>query len=453
MFDTHFFLKPRSFQIFFLAALLFFPRNAWAGPDFYGVKMKSEDFARNVMLQENYVTPDFSNERPGTDKRVYALGYTSSFLGRGRGLSITVFNHSDKPIGTERLFRECVVLTNEGKRYDRSHPEMEWHRDALAPGQEATFNISFPGVNLRSQDIRMITLSFGLGETKIFLFPMAPPAPPQAAPVKKIEKPKAEKPKAKPKLRKKETPKLAPSVKEVEKETSKETAPASKLSAHCVAPIKVMQSLLRRVTEKVGDIAAHRRSPAPPEAEETDLSGTETQTGGIPAPETMPAKEEPGVVEVLPQHPDKDVPVNYPYQKTSQVIEGVTYNFRPDFQRAVQEAEKQTVETVTKDRPWSLGNPDTALVRKEPYEMNTGVLPRDTAQVVIVNPNNIFIVFNAGLEDGVAPNSIVSVLRGGRRVGKAMASKVRDRITAAVVLPEWRTKDKIQVGDVVSLTE
>ena len=81
------------------------------------------------------------------------------------------------------------------------------------------------------------------------------------------------------------------------------------------------------------------------------------------------------------------------------------------------------------------------------------MVPRATAQVVVVNPNNIFIVFDAGLEDGVVPNSIVSILRDGRRVGKAMASKVRDRVSAAVILPEWRTQDTIQVGDVVSLAE
>ena len=65
--------------------------------------MKSEDFARNVMLQENYLSPDFTNDRPGTDKRVYAFGYTSTFLGRGRGLSITVYNHSDASIATVGL--------------------------------------------------------------------------------------------------------------------------------------------------------------------------------------------------------------------------------------------------------------------------------------------------------------------------------------------------------------
>jgi hypothetical protein len=93
------------------------------------------------------------------------------------------------------------------------------------------------------------------------------------------------------------------------------------------------------------------------------------------------------------------------------------------------------------------------MSRKWAYQQNPGVLPRDSAQVVIVNPNNIFIVFDAGLEDGVVPNAIVSVLRDGRRVGKAMTQKVRDRITAAVLLPEWRTLEKVQVGDTVSLAE
>ena len=163
-----------------------------AAPDFFGVKMKSEDFAKNIALQENIKIPDFTNDRPGTDKRIYAYAYTSSFLGRGRGLSIQVYNHSDRDISTERLYRECVVVTRDGRRFERSQPEMEWRRDVLPSGADTTFNMVFPGVDLKNEDVSMIIFSFGLGETNIFLFPLGPRTPPvvkaKVSPKQKVEK-------------------------------------------------------------------------------------------------------------------------------------------------------------------------------------------------------------------------------------------------------------------------
>ncbi len=410
---------------------MFLPQTVLAAPDFYGVKMKSEDFARNIMVQENYRTPDFTNERPGTDKRVYAFAYTSTFLGRGRGLSITVHNHSDKPIATDRLFRECIVLTNDGKRYDRSQPEMEWSRNELRAGQEATFNIAFPGVDLQTKDVRMIIFSFGLGETKIFLFPTVAPAPAtvasQPAPVAKTKKLEL-----KPKPPEKKVDKK---IKAVAKPLSSDKLLAPKKP---LTPIRLAQSFFRGMAEKIGQAAHHVTTKTPESTPQVAVR--------------LPSEEAP-IAETAQAFEDKKVPVNYPYVKSSQVIQGVTYNFRPNFRTVVQEAEKETVKTVYRDRPWSLDRPDQEMIRQTASRVSSGVMPRSTAQVVVVNPAYVFLVFNAGLEDGVMPNSIVSVLHDGRLVGKAMANKVRDRISAAVILPEWRTKDRIQVGDMVSLAD
>ena len=169
----------RFFAVFFPTLILivgptFSP--ALATPDFFGVKIKGDDYARNLMVQEKDLIPDFSNDRPGMDRRIYAYGYTSSFVGRGRGLSIVVYNHSEKEILTESLMRECVILTKDGRRYDHSRPEMEWRNDRLRAGADATFNLSFSGMDIRKEDVRMITLSFGLGETKLYLFPFPPNA-------------------------------------------------------------------------------------------------------------------------------------------------------------------------------------------------------------------------------------------------------------------------------------
>ena len=159
-------LKRAVFGIFFL---VLFAVPAQAAPDFYGVQMKGEDFAQDIFLIESSKIPDFSNNRPGTDKRVYAYGYMGSSVGGSHGFSVKVFNHSDKPLATEKLFRGLVVVAYDGRRYDQSETEMMWARDRLYPGQEATFNFKFPGIRIERDEIRMVICSFGLEQASIYL--------------------------------------------------------------------------------------------------------------------------------------------------------------------------------------------------------------------------------------------------------------------------------------------
>ena len=97
-----------------------------------------------------------------------------------------------------------------------------------------------------------------------------------------------------------------------------------------------------------------------------------------------------------------------------------------------------------------MGNPDQARTRQEVYRV-TPEAPRQFAQILNVNTGYNFVVLDAGVVDGVKPDSILSVLRDGRRIGKVMVTKARDKISAAVILPEWRTKVSVAVGDPVEL--
>ena len=302
--------------------------------------MKGEDFARNVMVRENNLVPDYSNDRPGTDKRIYAYAYASTYLGGGRGLSIVVYNHSDKDISTEQLFRECVVIAKNGYRYDRSEVEMQWRRDVLRAGQDATFNISFPGIDLRKADIRMIIFSFGLGETNLYLFPLE------------------------------------------SKQFTRIKAPFPRKNSDR----KPMPPTVSATTKKAPPVSAQK--------------STASTGSGV-----APSKEE-------------------------------------------------TKPVIYEDRPWSMDNPDKVLWQHQELPKAPtppGAVPRASAEILIVDSDHGFVVMNVGRVDGVAPGSEISVLRDARLIAKVAAKQVRDKVSAALILPEWKYKTAIEVGDQIEL--
>lgn len=392
---------------------------AYGAADFYGIKMKSEDFAQNIQLKENNLVPDFSVSKPGTDKRVYAYAYTSGTVGGGRGVSIQVYNHSEGPFATDRLFREMTLVTWSGTRYDRSEAEMMLNRNSLGPGEDATFNFTFPGIRVPKEEIRMIVCSFDLGGTMIILFPLRVETPP-AVPAAKLGK-------ISDLFQGKETKKKttkADEPKPVKKPAENAQAPKEAAAdGCCVTPIKTVQSIFRGLgglwRNDKEDPAVEEEAP-PSETSEEDV-------------------------------PDTAVPPSYPLVKASQVIDGTKYAFLPAFKRQVEEAEKETREVIHRDRPWSLRNPDKEFVRKEKLGAFSP-LPRDEAKVVHVDLKYGFVVVNAGYEDGLDKNKILEVLRNGRKVGKVMVTKPRDKISGAIILPEWRTRDEIQTGDLVGVS-
>lgn len=327
--------------------------------------MKSEDFAQDIFLVENNKIPDFSNNRPGTDKRIYAFGYMSSVVGGGHGFSVEVFNHSDKTLATEKLFRDLTLVTYNGKRYDRSETEMMWSRNTLKPGESANFNFKFPGIRLSREELRMVICSFDMGRTTIILFPLTRPEKPAPAPKKAtVEKP----------------------------------AP----TPFSPGPIKTIQNFFQGMSER--------------------------KAAEIPVSEPVPPR-----ASVAVNNADKEVRPVYPLVRPDQVIEGVRYEFGPNFRKEVAESQRQVEQTVYEDREWSSQ-------------------PRREAKVVVVNPEYGFVVIDAGFESGFGKNVILDVLRKGRRIAKVMITKPRDKISGAIILPEWRTGDDIRAGDAVGIS-
>ncbi len=459
---------------------------AFATADFYGVQMKSEDFARDIAVRENNLIPDFTNDRPGTNKQIYAQAYTSSMIGAGRGVSVHVFNHSDHPLATEKLYRELTLVTREGERYDRSESEMMLTRDQIEPGKDATFNFTFPGIRVPRDEVAMIICSFGLGETKIFLFPM-PREEEVMTPVQKDNQPSFKDVltgwnflKGKPRVQQEAKqnfskgpvsakPEFKTEKKIVKKTIKKkvrkpiyDTAPVVSdetkpydaehpITVACQTPIKVVQNFFRGVgrkapfqgkkilryedveVEEVVDEVVYEKVEIPSKAKH--VSSTEDRTQFSVTKEQM----------------DKELPKVYPLVKSEQVVEGVSYNFGPDAKRVVRDAEAETRRIVATERPWTLEAPPARWERKQRVDLRKDFQPRARAEVVVYDAAHNFIIFNAGLEDGFSKDMLVDVLRGGKMIAKAMIVKPRDHICGALLLPEWRTAETVKVGDLVGI--
>ncbi len=438
---------------------------AFATPDFYGVEMKSEDFARDVTVRENLIMPDFTNDRPGTDKRIFAQAYTSGTVGAGRGVSVHVFNHSDKPLATEKLYRELTIVTKDGDRYDRSETEMMISRDLIEPGLDATFNFTFPGVKIPKDEIDMIICSFGLGETKIFLFPMPPGEEP--VPVKKEPKPhlgdtlkgwnflknKSKSSENKPEFKTEKRTITKKVMKKVRRPVYEDTAKTSAdekpyeanhpITKACRTPIKMVQSFFKNMGNKLP--GSDRKIIRYEEVE------VEEDVQEVVYDKVAVSRDDATHFSVTKEQLDKELPKVYPLVKSEQVIEGVNYNFGPESGRIVHEGEVETLKIIEQERPWTLEAPPARWERQQRVDLRKDFQPRSRAQVVVYDQEHNFIVFNAGLEDGFGKDMLVDVLQDGKRIAKAMIIKPRDHICGALLLPEWRTAQTVKVGDIVGI--
>ncbi len=313
----------KRISFFAVCAFTALTASAQASADFYGVQMKSEDFAHGIPFIETNKISDFSNGRPGMDKRIYAYGYMGRVVDSVHGFSVEVFNRSDKTLATKKLFRGLTIVTNDGRRYDRGHTETMWSRDEIKPGEQATFNFKFRGIRVGREELRMVICSFDLDGTQIFLLPLKEPGSP--APV----------------------------------------------HAASDEEMKVMALALDNAETAAMALALDK-------AEKTA----------------------------------RPVPV---VTKSAQAVER---------REEVRPAQKSVV----------------------------SVVPSREVKVIQVNLKYGFVVVDAGLEGGFGKNTILDVTRNGHRIGKVMITKPRDKISGAIILPEWRTRDEIGVGDIVGVS-
>ena len=186
---------------------------AWAEQDFYGIQMKSEDWARALVLKEG--SPNLAQlaEGPILNHAIHAEASLKEVDGRHINFRVTVFNDTELPVAVEYNFRDFLVYTRDGKKYSLVDTEEELP-SFVEPRSKMSFAPSFGNLPLRNSEVEMVVCSFDFGSTKIILFPwskkevvsklVSPPPPP--APVK-LEKVKAPPPPAPEEGPRKKTPK------------------------------------------------------------------------------------------------------------------------------------------------------------------------------------------------------------------------------------------------------
>lgn len=72
-----------------------------------------------------------------------------------------------------------------------------------------------------------------------------------------------------------------------------------------------------------------------------------------------------------------------------------------------------------------------------------------SAQVQHVNEVYRFVILNAGSREGLRNGSVVNIIRGEEIIAKAVVEKLKQDLSAAVLLPEW-SREPVQVGDFIT---
>lgn len=157
------------------------PASASSSPDFYGIKMNSENHARDLAPDELALFP----VRRGFDKNVYAYGHIDTTFNNTRSITFDIFNNTDNDLLIEKSFREYYVVLRNGERYRLNEPGLSMSVDRIAARNKGRLRADFGSLNVTKEQIEMVVCSFDMGKVKIVLLPIAldppPPLPAQEA--------------------------------------------------------------------------------------------------------------------------------------------------------------------------------------------------------------------------------------------------------------------------------
>ena len=157
--------------LFFLLFLLISVR-AYADQDFYGIKMKNELWAKNLVLGLGPKADQGVLRRgPVLDQAVFADAVIQNATARQLDFRVNLVNNSPAAINTDYQSRDYFIYTKNGGKIPLIDPENQWALASVLPKASVTFSPSLGNLKIRSEDILMIECSFDAGKTRIFLFP------------------------------------------------------------------------------------------------------------------------------------------------------------------------------------------------------------------------------------------------------------------------------------------
>ena len=384
-------MSSKAKSAVFLALFLSLSVGAQAEQDFYGIKMKNELWAQNLVLNSG-PKADVNDlyQGPVLDSSIFADAVIKTGPERTE-FKVNVVNNSTQAISANYEFRDYFLYMKDGKKIPLIDPETQWNLYSVEPKGSVAFHPSLGNLRVRHEDVRMVECSFDLGKTRLFLFPAskkdavnklqspAPPPPPE----KKNVKPKN-----------KSAPPKAEPAKKVEP-----PAPAEPVVKKGTGPIQMIWDWLGMTgplpKSKTSGVTKSSKPVAPTKTEHAPAAPVALVSG---APSTQ--------------------------EKLDQAIQNFKY---------VPSSGREGAPAAAPEFPTMEGPGGT----------------RGEAQVIEYNRSFNYITMNLGKRDGLRKDMVVSVLRNGKVVAKAKVKQLRDDVAAAVVsgarLSDIRTGDLISV--------
>ena len=164
-------MKNRSLAL--LSALfLLTAASASAEQDFYGIQMKNERWAKNLVWNAAPAANQADLlEGPVLSHDITAEASLKEIADERIDFRVTVFNGSFVPISTDYHFRDFFITARDGRKYPLIDSQTRSELDIIEPKASVTFNPSLGNLRLKNKDVMLIECSFDLGKTKVFLFP------------------------------------------------------------------------------------------------------------------------------------------------------------------------------------------------------------------------------------------------------------------------------------------
>jgi hypothetical protein len=161
---------------------------AAAETGFFGYKMRSESYARELIKREDFkVSTEAFPDSEGIDKSVYATARFKYTLPEGYVMEVTIFNHSKTDIPAPIKFTEFIIIFKDGQRQELTKPGVVVYpyTEKILPGVPLRLMVDVGGRRFDKNEIEMIVCSFNLGDTKIVMVPLPdkPPAPKPYRPI------------------------------------------------------------------------------------------------------------------------------------------------------------------------------------------------------------------------------------------------------------------------------
>ena len=382
-------MKISAFYVF--PAIFLLSTAGYAEQDFYGIQMKNEFWAQNLVLGTGPAAdPRDLSQGPVLNHRVHAEASLTSAANERLDFRVNVINGSDSEISSDYRYRDFFIYTKDGRRYSLIDENDDSRLNTIAPGSSKIFSPSLGNLRLQNEEVRMVHCSFDLGRTEIFLFPWS-----KKEQINQLKSP-------------------APSPEVLATPPPMFSRPAGKTK------------------------------PSQGEAPRKNFM----QWLGFQSPREKPAARPKLVAAVRPLNlikpltPAKPAPRNVTAPRTSSSQE--------DLDRAIKNF-VYTPATGNSDSP--APRPSAPIPAKSlpatpatPADEATG----NKARVIGYDKANNFVTLNLGFKDGLRQNMMLTILRNGKTVAKAKVKQLRDNVAAAILMPGI-SQTEVRPGDMISL--